>query len=397
MSRGRLVLILGAVSAFGPVSMDTYLPGLPQLSRDLGVSASAAQLTLTACLVGLAGGQLIAGPLSDAFGRRRPLLIGLAAFTAASLLCAVAPDVWSLTAARLLQGAAGAAGIVIARAVARDLYAGSALARFFSLLLIVNGIAPILAPIVGGQLLHVTDWRGVFVVLAGFGAVLFAAAALGLHETLPADRRHGGGMRATLHTFGRLLSERRFRGYVLSCGLVFAAMFAYIAGSPFVLQGIHGVSEQAFSAVFGVNAAGILALGALGARLVERVGPARLLVAGLGMQLAGAGALLVVVLAGLGLAAVLVALFLVVSSIGLVLPNASALALADHPRTAGSASALLGLCQFVFGAIAAPFVGLGGTGTAVPMTVVIVVCAIAAALAYRFLVGRPVAVARAPG
>jgi DHA1 family bicyclomycin/chloramphenicol resistance-like MFS transporter len=387
------VLILGAISAFGPVSMDTYLPGLPELSRDLGVSASAAQLTLTACLVGLAGGQLIAGPLSDAFGRRRPLLIGLAAFTAASLACAVAPDVWSLTAARLLQGAAGAAGIVIARAVARDLYSGARLARFFSLLLVVNGLAPILAPVVGAQLLHVTDWRGVFVVLAGFGALLFVAVALGLHETLAPDRRHGGGMRVTLATFRRLLAERRFRGYVLSCGLVFAAMFAYIAGSPFVLQDIYGVSEQAFSAVFGVNAAGILGLGALGGRLVERAGPPRLLVIGLGQQVVGAIGLLVAVLADAGLAAVLVALFLVVSSIGLVLPNASALALADHPRTAGSASALLGLCQFVFGAIAAPFVGLGGTGTAVPMAIVIVACALAASLTYELLAGRPVAVA----
>lgn len=393
MSRGRLVLILGAISAFGPVSMDTYLPGLPELSRDLGVSASAAQLTLTACLVGLAGGQLVAGPLSDAFGRRRPLLVGLAAFTVASLLCAVAPDVWSLTAARLLQGAAGAAGIVIARAVARDLYSGSPLARFFSLLLIVNGLAPILAPVVGAQLLHVTDWRGVFVVLAGFGAVLFAAAGLGLHETLAPERRHGGGMRSTLRTFGHLLAERRFRGYVLSCGLVFAAMFAYIAGSPFVLQDIYGVSEQGFSAVFGVNAAGILALSALGGRLVERVGPARLLVAGLGQQLVGALALVVAVLADAGLAAVIVALFLVVSSIGLVLPNASALALADHPRTAGSASGLLGLCQYVFGAVAAPFVGLGGTDTAVPMAIVIVTCSLAASVAYRVLAGRPVAVA----
>jgi MFS transporter, DHA1 family, multidrug resistance protein len=387
------VLILGAVSAFGPVSLDTYLPGLPELSRDLGVSASAAQLTLTACLVGLAGGQLIAGPLSDAFGRRRPLLIGLAAFTAASLLCAAAPDVWTLTVARVLQGAAGAAGIVIARAVARDLYSGTPLARFFSLLLLVNGLAPILAPVVGGQLLHVTDWRGVFVVLAGFGAALFLAAAVGLRETLAPERRHGGGLRSTLTTFAALLGERRFRGYVLSCGLAFAAMFAYIAGSPFVLQDIHGVSEQAFGAAFGVNAAGILALSAVGGRLVGRVGPARLLAVGLGQQALGALGLFVAVVADAGLAPLLAALFLVVSSIGLVLPNASALALADHPRTAGSASALLGLCQYVFGAVAAPFVGVGGTDTALPMAIVIVACSLAASAAYRLLAGRRVAVA----
>lgn len=388
MSRSRLLFLLGAVSAFGPVSMDTYLPGLPQLTDDLGASASAGQLTLTACLLGLAGGQLVAGPLSDAHGRRRPLLIGLAAFTVASALCALAPDVWSLSAARLLQGAAGAAGIVIARAVVRDLYSGPPLARFFALLLVVNGVAPILAPIVGGQLLHVTDWRGVFWVLAGFGVLLFAWAFLGLRETLAPERRHGGGLRVTLRTFRTLMSERRFLGYVLSCGLAFAAMFSYIAGSPFVLQDIHGVSEQGFSLVFGLNAAGIMSLSFLGSRLVDSVGPARLLAAGLTQQVVGAAGLVVVVLLDTGVVPLLAALFVVVSSIGLVLPNASALALADHPRTAGSASALLGVCQFMFGALAAPLVGLGGDDTAVPMAIVIAACAISAWVAYRALAGR---------
>lgn len=382
------MVLLGAVSAFGPVSMDTYLPGLPDLTSDLGVSASAGQLTLTTCLIGLALGQLVAGPLSDAYGRKRPLLIGLLAFTVASGLCAVAPDVWSLSAARLLQGAAGAAGIVIARAVARDLYSGPPLARFFALLLLVNGLAPIVAPIVGGQLLQVTDWRGIFWVLAAFGAVLLVAAALGLHETLSPERRHGGGLRITLRTFRTLLSERRFVGYVLSCGLVFAAMFAYIAGSPFVLQDIHGVSEQAFSIVFGVNAAGILALGYLVIRLVDRVGSARLLTAGLAQQVVGAVAVLLAVVLDAGLWPLLVALFVVVSSIGLVLPAASELALADHPRNAGSASALLGVCQFLFGAMAAPFVGVGGTGTALPMAIVIAACSVAAWVSYWALAGR---------
>ena len=177
--------------------MDTYLPGLPALSDDLGASASQAQLTLTACLFGLAAGQLLAGPASDALGRRKPLLTGLAAFTAASLLCAAAPDIWSLVAARFLQGVAGAAGIVLARAIARDLHSGAALARFLALLMLVNALAPILAPIAGAQLLHVTDWRGVFVVLAGLGAVLFAVAALRVPETLPRERRHGGGLAHT--------------------------------------------------------------------------------------------------------------------------------------------------------------------------------------------------------
>jgi DHA1 family bicyclomycin/chloramphenicol resistance-like MFS transporter len=384
----RVVLILGALSAFGPVSMDTYLPGLPELSREIGASASEAQLTLTACLFGLAGGQLLAGPASDALGRRRPLLAGLAGFTVASLLCAAAPDVWSLIAARLLQGVAGAVGIVLARAIARDLHSGDALARFFALLMLVNGLAPILAPVVGAQLLHVTDWRGIFVVLAAAGLLLLVVAAVALPETLPPERRHGGGLAATRRAFSALLSDRRFVGYVLSCGLVFAAMFAYIAGSPFVLQEIHDLSATAFSLVFGANAGGIMAMSAVSGRLVGRAGPARLLVSGLAVQAAGALILLVSVLSGDGLPGVLIGLFFVVASVGLVFPNASALALADHPERAGSASALLGLCQFVFGAVAAPLVGVAGTATAVPMAIVIAISAAAAVVAYAGLAGR---------
>ncbi len=377
----RLVLILGALTAFGPVSMDTYLPGLPELGRDLGASASQAQLTLTACLIGLATGQLLAGPVSDARGRRLPLLVGLTLFVAASVACAAAPDIWTLTAARLVQGIAGAAGIVISRAVVRDLYAGVEMARFFAVLMLVNGLGPILAPIAGAQLLAVTSWRGIFLVLAAFGLVLLVLVAAGLRETLPPERRRSGGLVATWRVFRGLAADRDFAGYVLACGFAMAAMFAYIAGSPFVLQEIHGVSPTGFSVAFATNAAGIMAMGALSSRLVTRVGPARLLKAGLAVQMVGAAALLASVLAGAGLAAVLVSLFAVVSSIGLVLPNATALALADHPHTAGSASGLLGLAQFLFGALAAPLVGIGGTGTAVPMAVVIAVAAAAAGVA----------------
>ncbi len=385
----RIVLLLGALSAFGPVSLDTYLPGLPAMRADLGASAWQAQLTLTSCLFGLAAGQLLAGPASDALGRRRPLLTGLAAFTAASLLCAAAPEVWSLIAARFIQGMAGAVGIVLARAIARDLHSGTSLARFLAMLMLVNALAPILAPIVGAQLLHVTDWRGVFVVLAGLGAVLFALSALGVPETLPPERRHGGGLSHTLRAFRELLSDHRFAGYVLSCGLSFAAMFAYISGSPFVLQDIHGLSAQTFSLVFGANAAGIMAMNAVSGRTVERLGPSRLLGAGLAVQVAGAVVLLVSVLAGVGLAGILPGLFLVVASVGLVFPNATALAMADHPDRAGSASALLGVSQFLFGAAAAPFVGVAGTATAVPMALVIALCAVAAVVAYRMLALRP--------
>src|SRR5437764_8777664 len=203
--RAWLVFILGALSAFGPLSIDMYLPALPSLSRDFGTGASHAQLTLSACLLGLALGQVIAGPLSDELGRRRPLLVGLAAYALASLLSVVAPSVYVLVALRFIQGLAGAAGIVIARAVVRDLHSGVAAARFFSLLMLVNGLAPILAPIFGGLLLRFTSWRGVFIVLAIIGVLLLLASTFGLSETLPPAQRQQGGMRTTISTFRQLL------------------------------------------------------------------------------------------------------------------------------------------------------------------------------------------------
>ena len=369
-THGQLVVLLGALSAFGPLSMDMYLPGLPAMARDLSAPAWAAQLTITASMLGLAGGQVVAGPISDALGRRRPLLVGLAAYMAASLLCAMAPNVWALLAARLIQGCAGAAGIVIARAIVRDLHEGVEAARFFAMLMLVTGLAPILAPLAGGQLLHVTDWRGIFVALAAIGAALLLAAWWLLSETLPEPERHAGGLTATVHVFGGLLRDRPYMGYVLSAALTFAAMATYISGSPFVLQDIHGVSPQLFSVLFATNAAGIMAASQLSRRFVARLGPRRLL--GIGVRLGAAGGLgvLVSVVAGLGLGGLLPSLFVMVSSVGLVLPNGAALALADHPRTAGSASGLLGLAQFAIGGSAAPLARVAGSHTALPMGIV---------------------------
>lgn len=367
----RLVVILGALSMFGPLSIDMYLPSLPTLSHDLGASASQTQLTLSACLFGLALGQIIAGPISDSLGRLRPLCVGVALYAAASLVCAIAPSVTVLILLRFVQGMAGAAGIVIARAIVRDLYSGIAIARFFSLLMMVNGLAPILAPIVGGQLLRFTTWRGVFITLTIIGILLVLAAAIGLSESLPPDRRQRGGIRATLTTFWRLLTDRSFIGFALACGLAFAAMFAYISGSPFVLQDIFGVSPQLFSIIFAVNALGIVIASQINGRLVGHVSPYRLLAIGLAATACGGIALLAVVIGGIGLVGVLPALFVVVSSMGIVLPNATTLALANYARAAGSASALLGVLQFVFGAAVAPLVGIGGTRTALPMGIVI--------------------------
>ncbi|MEV5710725.1 Bcr/CflA family multidrug efflux MFS transporter [Actinoallomurus sp. NPDC052274] len=384
--RLRLALILGALSAIGPLSIDMYLPALPKLTRDLSAGASLVQLTLTACLVGLAVGQVVAGPVSDTWGRRRPLLVGVVLYTVASLLCAVAPSVPTLIALRLVQGAAGAAAIVIARAIVRDLYDGPEAARFFSLLMLVNGVAPIAAPVIGGQLLRLTSWRGVFVLIAILGALMVAAAGAGLRETLPPGARHTGGLGSALRTFAGLCADRVFVGYALSGGLAFAAMFAYISGSPFVVQDIYGLSPQAYSLIFAVNALGIVAAGQVSGRLVGRVPLRTLLAAGLGVSLAGGVALVVAIGGGLGLPGVLPALFLVVSAIGLITPNATALALTGRPPAmAGSASALLGLAQFVIGGVAAPLVGVAGSHTAVPMGVVIAALTAAALMAYLVL------------
>ncbi|HEY2637245.1 MAG TPA: Bcr/CflA family multidrug efflux MFS transporter [Solirubrobacteraceae bacterium] len=378
-ARLRLVVILGALSAFGPLSIDMYLPGLPELARDLGTSPSAVQLTLTACLAGLAFGQVLAGPLSDRLGRRRPLLCGIALYAVTSALCATAPSVAVLTGLRLLQGFAGAAGIVIARAVVRDLHSGAAAARFFSTLMLVNGIAPILAPVLGAQLLKVTSWRGVFIVLAVVGALLLAMTALGLRETLPPERRRAGGVRETARTLWRLARDPSFMGFALAAGLVFGSMFAYIAGSPFVVQDIYGGSPQGFSAIFAVNGVGIVVASQVAGRLVGRYGPMVLLRFGLIMCATGGVVLLAVfAVGGLGLWAVLPPLFVSVSSVGVVLPNASALALADHPEVAGSASALLGVLQFAIGAVAAPLVGIAGKTTALPMGIIMAGLGIAA-------------------
>src|SRR3954471_16215979 len=263
----RTVVVLGLLSTFGPLSLDLYLPALPQLADDLNASASAAQLSITACLVGLAFGQLIAGPLSDRLGRRRPLIVGLVAFLLASVACAVAPSVTVLIVLRLIQGLAGAAGIVISRAIARDLYSGRALMIFFSRLLLVAGLAPVIAPILGGQLSRIMDWRGIFGVLAGFGAVLLLAGLFGLNETLPPERRIVGGFRRTLQGYTTLIHDRFFVGCALSSGLAGASMFAYIAGSTFVLQRIYGMSPQGFSFVFGGISLGLVAAAQGGARI----------------------------------------------------------------------------------------------------------------------------------
>ena len=369
--------------------MDAYLPGLPELARDFGASPSAAQVTVTTYLLGLALGQLLSGPVSDVHGRRRPLVVGMAVFTVTTLACSLAPSLFVLAVMRLVQGTSAAVGVAVGRAIVRDLYAGAAGARYLSRLMMVIGLAPILAPVIGGQLLRFTSWRGVFVSLSVLGLALTAIGARLLPETLPRGRRRAAGLGITLRTFAQLLADRRFVGFVLIVGLGGGAMIGYVAGSSFVLQDVYGASPQLYGLLFGVNALFLVAGAQVNAHLLRTRSPRSLLRVGL-VMLVVAGVVLVVIvsLPQAGLATVVAPLMLQMASWSFVQANALALALTDHPAVAGTAAALLGVSQYAFGAFTAPLVGIGGSDTALPMATVIAVCAVGAALAFEVLVSR---------
>ncbi|MGC0377650.1 multidrug effflux MFS transporter [Streptomyces sp. SAI-229] len=377
-----VTLVLGGLTATPPLAMDMYLPALPDVTRSLHAPAATVQLTLTACLAGMALGQMVVGPMSDRWGRRRPLLVGLAVYVVATALCAFAPTVELLIAFRLAQGLAGAAGIVIARAVARDLYDGVAMARFFSTLMLISGVAPIVAPLIGGQILRVTDWRGVFAVLTVVGALLTAVVWAKLPETLAPADRHGGGIGDVLGSMRGLLADRAFTGYMLAGGFAFASLFAYVAASPFVMQEIYGASPQTFSLLFGLNSIGLMIMGQVNGKiLVGRVRLDKALGLGLVVVVVASVVLLLMslgVFGEVGLVPMAAALFVLMSAMGITLPNTQTLALMRTRHAAGSASALLGTSSFLIGAIASPLVGIAGEDTAVPMAVVQLVAALVA-------------------
>ena len=370
-SRLTMILVLGALVALGPLTIDMYLPALPALTADLATTSSTAQLTLTGTLVGLALGQLVIGPLSDALGRRRPLLAGAALHVAASLAITIAPNVAVLGVLRVLQGVGAAAGAVIALAIIRDLYTGRAAATMFSRLMLVMGVAPVLAPTVGGELLRITSWRGLFVALAVYGVLVLVATAWALRESLAPEHRQPAGVGATLRTYGRLLHDRTFVGLVLVAGLTMAGLFGYVAGSSFVFQQQFGLDQQQFGLAFGAGAIFLIAATQLNAYLLRAFEPGTLLTAAL---VGGAVAGLVLVAAAAtgvgGLAGVLVPMFGVLFAVGLALPNAPALALASHGDAAGTAAALLGAVQFGVGALVSPLVGILGNDAVAMGTVV---------------------------
>jgi DHA1 family bicyclomycin/chloramphenicol resistance-like MFS transporter len=367
-----LIATLGGLWTIGPFSIDLYLPALPTLGADLGASQQQVAVTITAFFLGLAVGQVQAGSLSDTHGRRRPLLAGLLLYALASLACALAPTVQLLSAARFLQGLGGAAGMAISNAAVTDYVRGREAARLMSRLAMIGGVAPIIAPLVGGQLLRIMAWRGLFVVLAAIGLVLFFSVLTGLPESLPRERRSAAGLGTLLRGLLGLSRDLRFMGFALTSALSFAGFFAYLAGSSFVYQGVYGVSPAAFSLLFAVNAVGMLGASELNHRLLARFTPMRLLAAALLVNAAAGAVVLAVLLAGdLPLFALAAPLFVLVASMGLIIPDSTALALSLHPGRAGTASAYFGTLRLGLGALATPLVGLAGGMDGVSMGLVI--------------------------
>ncbi|WP_433305134.1 multidrug effflux MFS transporter [Actinoplanes sp. CA-030573] len=380
--------MLGLLTALGPFTIDLYLPALPAIAHQLHTSESAVQLTLTGTLAGLGVGQLVAGPLSDALGRRRPLLAGIGLHIVASLLCAVSSGVALLGTLRFLEGLGAAGAAVIAMAVVRDRFAGDAAATVLSRLILVVGASPVLAPTVGAQLLRWTDWRGTFVALAVIGAGTALFAGFALPETLPPERRRSGGVRTTVADYRRLLRDRVFVGLVLVTGLSMAGLFAYVAGSSFVLQEQFGLTKQQFGIVFAVNAIALIGAPQLNVVLLKRFTPYRILRAALVGGAVLAVLLMIVTLTGVGdLPAILLLLFPALAAVGFRGPNATALALSRHGEAAGTAASLLGAFQFGVGGLAAPLVGVLGND-AVAMVAVITMAAFGALVVLLALV-RP--------
>ncbi|MDH0305283.1 MULTISPECIES: multidrug effflux MFS transporter [unclassified Pseudomonas] len=390
----RTLLILGALSAFGPLAIDFYLPAFPAMAQAFATDEKHVQTTLAAYFLGLSLGQLAYGPVADRFGRRIPLLFGVALFTLASLACAYAPNLDSLILARFVQALGGCAGMVLARAIVSDKCDAVASAKVFSQLMLVMGLAPILAPMLGGVLVNVAGWQSIFLALSLFSAACLVAVGLGLPESLPAHiprQPLSGALRQYLRLFG----DRVFVGHALTGGIAIAGMFAYIAGSPFVFIKLYGVPAEHYGWLFGTNAAGFILMAQVNARLLAKRGPAFLLARAVWLYLAAALVLLLVAaLRPAQLWPLLVPLFVCIASLGCIIPNASACAMSGQGARAGSASALMGCLQFSVAAGAAALVGVLHDGSAVPMALVISLCGAlvvsVAVLTRRLQASRPV-------
>ena len=363
-----LALLLSMLSMLGPLNIDMYLPSFPSIAKDFGTSASLVQLSLTACLLGLAVGQIVIGSISDAKGRKKPLIISILAFAVASLICAVAPNITILVAARFLQGFTAAAGVVLSRAVARDVFSGNEMTKFFSLLMSINAFAPLIAPMLGGAilLLPFATWNTIFYALSIIGIFIVLLMSFRLKETLPVEKRSPSSIGHSVRTMGSLIKDRSFIGYALTVGFIHGGSFSYVAGTPFVYQDIYHVSPQAFSILFGINGIAII-LGSFSiGRLSDRFPVRSLLRVAVTVSVSATAVLLIMTILQGPLATIVIPIFIFMYSIGMVVTSAFSLAMKKQGHRAGSASALLGMFPLVIGSIVAPLVGIDET-TAVPM------------------------------
>ncbi|MBB6122227.1 multidrug effflux MFS transporter [Nocardiopsis algeriensis] len=379
-----LVVVLGVLSSIGPLATDLYLPALPEIASGLRTSEASVKLTLTSVMAGMALGQLVVGPLSDRFGRRLPLLVGTAGFTAATFAIAMVTSVEAFSFLRFVQGLSAAAGLVIARAIVRDVFDGEAAATFFSRLVLLSGLAPMLGPVIGGQLLLLGPWQLIFGVLGAAGLATLVLIFFVLPESLPAEQRQRVGARDQLRVFAGLLRDIRFIVPTLTLALSFGMSFTYISTFSFVSQHELGASAQQFSMVFAVTTLGMILGNQVNVALIRRVETSRRLLLGLVGSIASVGAL--AVLDGTGTASLVTvsaALFVMMVFTGLVSPNATALALSGQsPQVAGSGSALLGSLQFGIGATLAAVPGIGGQVTLANMTAVMLASAVGAAAVF---------------
>ena len=389
IKRTELIVILGALIAFAPMSIDMYLPALPTLEQHFAATTAQVQITLATFFFGFALGQAGFGPVMDRYGRKKPLYVGLALFVVASAGCAVAPSIESLTILRLFQAIGACAGGVASRAMVRDLFEPQEAARVFSHLLMVMALAPILAPPLGGQLLVHFGWPSIFWFKAAVGVIALFGVWSRLPDTHKKEAIRPLALGAALSTYGNLLRHRLYLGYALSSGFAMAGMFAYIAGSPFAFMQLHGVTPAAYGWLFGINACGFVVASRINLRLLRRFQAGTILGKAIAAQAIAAAALLVSAATNLtGLVGLLIPVFVYVSCIGFVVPNATAMAMAPHGKVAGAASAMIGTLQFTLAASAATLAGAIHDGTAAPMAGVILLCSLMALAAKAFLVGR---------
>ncbi|WP_085522807.1 Bcr/CflA family efflux MFS transporter [Tuberibacillus sp. Marseille-P3662] len=378
-----LALLLGMLGILGPLNIDMYLPSFPGIASELDVSASLVQLSLTTCLVGLAIGQIVIGPISDAQGRRKPLMISIFLFSLSSLLCALAPNIMTLVVARFLQGFTASSGVVLSRAVVRDVFSGRALTKFFALLMVINAVAPMIAPISGGAILLLpsSSWHSIFYFLCLLGLIIVLIIALRLEETLPLEKRTPSSLGHSIRTIGSLLKDRSFIGYALTVGLIHGGSFAYVSGTPFVYQEIYGVSPQVFSILFGMNGLAIISGSFIIGRLGEFIHERSLLRAAVIIAVSATSILLVMTIIKGPLATLVISIFIYMTTIGMVLTSTFTLAMEHQGHRAGSASALIGMLPLLFGSLVSPLVGINES-TAVPMGAILFVTSCAGAIIF---------------